>query len=154
VPDTTDPTTDPVAVTTDPAAILDRWRAIEQAATPGPWEGHSHGPATARVRDVWHDEIDRPLAERVLREADLQFIVTARTAIPLLAAAVEAALKLTGEWDTESDHLDDLAESPGADEEGRLILRGTAQGYSDCAADLRAAIASALAGKDAGDGAT
>jgi hypothetical protein len=136
---------------TCPAAILDRWRAIEQAATPGPWEGHSHGPATARVRDVWHDEIDRPLAERVLREADLQFIVTARTAMPLLVAAIEAALKAADEA------VPALGLSPAdctyACDSGDCDCSGVTRpvAWNLDPADLRAAIASALTGKEGSD---
>lgn len=70
---------------------------------------------------------------------------------PLLLAAIEAVLKLADDWAAESDELDDLAEKPGTDEEGRPIMQGQALAYNSCAGDLREAITRELTGKEAGD---
>jgi hypothetical protein len=74
----------------DLTATLDRWRAIEQAATRGPWEAHSY----VGVYTMWHDEIDTPLVREVAGWDDAVFISAARSAFPLLVAAIEAVLKL------------------------------------------------------------
>jgi hypothetical protein len=66
--------------------------------------------------------------------------------IPRLIKAVEAALKLAGDWESESDELDNEAERPGTDDEAAPICRGEAIAYHSCAADLREAITAALAG--------
>jgi hypothetical protein len=73
-----------------PAAILARWREAADAATPEPWELHTHGPS--RCRDIWNDDAAWPIARDVRTEADGQLIVTARTALPLAIGALEAAL--------------------------------------------------------------
>jgi len=81
------------------SATLAGIRAIEQAATEGPWEMHSHAPSYAtRVFDIWHDEQDAYIAQDCLTEADAAFIVTARTAVPRLVAAVEAVLEAAETW--------------------------------------------------------
>lgn len=79
-------------------------------------------------------------------EAYWEYFTPARTAS--LVAGLEAALKLAGEWSTESDCLDDLAGEPGTDEEGRPVLEGQASAYHECAGELREAITAALAGEE------
>ena len=88
--DTTGGSQIPAAGTTDPAALLDRWHAITDAATPGPWEAHSH----QRQYSIWHDELDQPLAREVRVWLDAVFMSAARTTMPRLVAALEAALAL------------------------------------------------------------
>jgi hypothetical protein len=97
----------------DPAAILAGWREAEQAATKGEWCAE---PPTGAGR-VWvqigrrhfagadceplfnfrthREPVDEAEKRRqyAQREADAAFIVTARTAMPVLLAVAEAALK-------------------------------------------------------------
>jgi hypothetical protein len=68
--------------------------------------------------------------------------------VPALLGAVERLLEVADDWTAESDELDDLAEKPGTDEEGRPIMQGQAMAYSSCAQDLRETITAALAGKE------
>jgi hypothetical protein len=73
-----------------PSATLARWRAIADAATPGPWEAHSH----QRQYSIWHDELDQPLAREVRTWDDAVFMSAARTMMPRLVAVAEAVLAL------------------------------------------------------------
>ena len=91
----------------------------------------------------------RALLRGPLSNASAQMIC--REVAPPLLAALEAVLKLADDWAAESDELDDLAEKPGTDEEGRPIMQGQALAYNSCAGDLRGAIAAALGGKETGD---
>ena len=119
-----------MSVPDDPApATLAGIRAIEQAATPGPWHlewdscdcgdgyGCSHGSWPHAIRnsradteprqdgkqrdwDYKHTEISE------LGGADAEFIVTARTVMPLLLAAVDAltgALERHQQWFTDKN---------------------------------------------------
>ena len=81
-------------------------------------------------------------------EAYWNYFTPAR--ISSLLAAIEAVLELADDWAAESDELDDLAEKPGTDEEGRPIMQGQALAYNSCAGDLREAITRELTGKEAG----
>jgi hypothetical protein len=92
------------------AATLAKWREVEQAATAGPWgtlERHGRDIADegwSDVRIVGGPESE-PIAVAYLtdiletdsNEADTEFIVTARTALPLLLAALDAVRKLADE---------------------------------------------------------
>jgi hypothetical protein len=121
---------------TDPA--LAEWRKITEAATPGPWNAETkHGrdiadEAWSEVRIKAPDGSDiastyiSHLLENYRSEEDETFIVTARTAIPRLLAAVDAALGLADEIDTHG-----RTRSPLARETAKMI---------------RAAITTALAG--------
>lgn len=132
-----------------PAAILEEWRKVERAATPGPLEAVTDDHGRGRLdHSVWSGRAGYYLAETVRTRDDAEFIVTARTAMPRLVAAVDAALKLADDWDAESDHLDDLAERSDGDEEGRPVMAGQAIAYHDAAVDLREAVTAALAGKE------
>jgi hypothetical protein len=71
----------------DLASTLAGWQAITRAATIGPWE-------KIGFDDIWSQPAGRHVAETMNREADAEFIVTARTVMPLLLAAIEAVLKL------------------------------------------------------------
>jgi hypothetical protein len=72
---------------TDPlAAKLAKWSAIEQAATPGPWE------ATGIMgEDIWADA--KGFVAKTVSPADAGFIAEARTAMPRLRAALAAVLE-------------------------------------------------------------
>jgi hypothetical protein len=73
----------------DLVATLAEIRERERAATPGPWEVHTS--ATIGI-NLASDETDWPLAQAWMRLEDAQFAAVARTLIPRLVAAVEAAL--------------------------------------------------------------
>jgi hypothetical protein len=87
-----------------PVAILNGWRQIEQAATPGPWEAEDNeacwklfGAVRPRVHPLQLIKAPKhgtPYAEYWPGEGDSAFIVAARTAVPSLLAGLEAALKL------------------------------------------------------------
>jgi len=89
----------------DFASILSRWRKITDAATPSPWKVEAkHGrdiadEAWSEVRIKAPDGSDiastyiSHLLENYNADEDEELIVTARTAMPRLLAAVEAALK-------------------------------------------------------------
>ena len=64
---------------------LEHTKALEQAATPGPWEAYPH---RQDVKGIAHIRI--PLAMHPTAwTADAEFIAHARTAVPALVAAVE-----------------------------------------------------------------
>jgi hypothetical protein len=77
------------------AAKLAEWRVIEQAADPGPWDpvtdDHGRGRLDHSVRS---ERAAYYVAETVLTRADAEFVATARTAMPLLIAAIEKVLDL------------------------------------------------------------
>jgi hypothetical protein len=95
------------------ASTLAGIRAAEQAATPGEWK---HRTATSRgdwttgskVMPIERVEADaRPHGIGIFdSSADAEFIVTARTVMPLLLDAVEAVLKLADEWESDSFIVD------------------------------------------------
>lgn len=64
---------------------VEHTKALEQAATPGPWEAYPH---RQDVKGIAHIRI--PLAMHPTAwTADAEFIAHARTAVPALVAAVE-----------------------------------------------------------------
>ena len=64
---------------------VEHTKALEQAATPGPWEVYPH---RQDVKGIAHIRI--PLAMHPTAwTADAEFIAHARTAVPALVAAVE-----------------------------------------------------------------
>jgi len=69
--------------------------------------------------------------------------------VPLLLAAVGAALELPGGWEQETARLDALAQST-ADPQSRVATSMRAQAFEECARKLRAAITAALTGEEAG----
>jgi hypothetical protein len=73
----------------DVAALLAGWREAEQAATPAPWVVYGIGDD-----EIWSEEPWDHVAETMGNLPDAAFIVTARTAMPRLVAAVEAVLEL------------------------------------------------------------
>lgn len=73
--------------------------------------------------------------------------------VPSLAAAVEAALKLAGEWERDARILDARAASAGDGEHVTAAgLTGRAQAKKDAAGELRTRITAALTGEETGDG--
>ena len=125
-----------MAAPDDPAsATLAGIRAIEQAATAGPWEVHRSSAIGIRLAS---DESDWPLAEGFRRDADAEFAAMARTAIPRLLAALDiaqAALSRHQQWFTDSS--------------GIKTCGGCLEPVPCKDTDV---IGRALAGKEAGDG--
>lgn len=69
---------------------VEHTKALEAAATPGPWEAYPH---RQDVKGIAHIRI--PLAMHPTAwTADAEFIAHARTALPALVAAVERAQAL------------------------------------------------------------
>jgi hypothetical protein len=126
------PDTDPVAAT------LDGWREAELNATAAPWEVH-HGSAIG-IR-LASDELDWPLAEGFRRAADAEFSAAARTAMPRLLAAVEAALAKAHEL------MDTPWPEDGGDRAGTAAEQAVLDGIA-----FREAITTALTGQEAGGG--
>lgn len=120
------------------AAALGEIRAREQRATPGPWKAE-----TDRGLDLDGDgwdiqAVNGPGGEPILltmvdhpNKGDARFAAAARSDVPRLLAAVEAALAEAEKWK-------------------RFAAPGDAQ--DECADDLRAAITRALLGEEAPDG--
>jgi hypothetical protein len=138
------------------AALLARWREAGQAATPGEWYAEPNtgwGRVWVQIgrRDFARADCEPlfnvrtrggsdedQLREAHQREADAAFIVTARTAMPLLVGAVEAVLAL-------HQSVDDGA---GAQCKGCA----THVTFTRWPCVTYRAITTALAGKEAGDG--
>jgi hypothetical protein len=84
-------------------AILNGWRQIEQAATPGPWEAEDSeacwkllGAVRPRVHPlqlIKAPKRDTPYAEYWPHEGDSGFIVAARAAVPALLAVASGVLE-------------------------------------------------------------
>jgi hypothetical protein len=154
---------------TDPAAAyLAALEATTAAATEGPWTTREHS-GTDIADEAWADfrvtadgaredvaifyltnlvEGDRP-------EENAAFIITARTAIPRLLAAVEAARTLAEDWAKSAAELDAMAErasARGADPMRTTLMNARAQAHQDCAQALRAAISRELPGEGASGG--
>lgn len=72
-------------------ADVEHTKALEAAATPGPWDVLRDGPSiedSAVDYSIWCEAIGDRLTSEV-GEADAEFIAHARTAVPALVAAVE-----------------------------------------------------------------
>lgn len=146
------------------SSALDEIRAFEQAATPGPWEAEDHddcwqlfGAVTTfghPMQLIKAPKSGTPYAEYWPDEADADFIVTARTAMPLLVAAIERALELAAGWERKADEADDRAEaaSERGDKDASLLLSGRGQALHDCSFALREAITRELTKGETGDG--
>ncbi|MCC4300406.1 hypothetical protein [Rhodococcus sp. 3-2] len=70
---------------------VEHTKALEAAATPGPWDVLRDGPSiedSAVDYSIWCEAIGDRLTSEV-GKADAEFIVHARTAVPALVAAVE-----------------------------------------------------------------
>jgi hypothetical protein len=93
--------------TPDPSAALEGLRKIEQAASKGPWRAVIAPNGTSVVETTWHVPAGYVGAGKTMHvarfsctagtaeqeEANAEFTATARTAMPRLAAALEAVLK-------------------------------------------------------------
>ena len=124
------------------ASTLAEWGKLTRAATIGPWE-------KLGFDDIWSQPAGRHVAETMNREADAEFIVTARTAMPRLLAAVEAALKAADSWGKKAGELNAAAEradARGADPLRTALMSARAQAHNDCAQTVREAITTALTG--------
>lgn len=104
--------------------LLDDWKALADAATPGPW--------ACKIA------VD-PLGERGTVDADMAFIAASRTIVPRLLAAIEGVQERIAITEREGHHL-------------RLHdhTRATGTALIDAAYALRTAIRSALIGGDDG----
>ena len=115
-------------MTDDLASTLAGWSQITRAATIGPWE-------KLGFDDIWSQPAGRHVAETMNREADAEFIVTARTAMPRLLAAVKAVLKAADRLDSGREpygHLVNRHEAADAFRETiRAALSGTGKGGGD-----------------------
>jgi hypothetical protein len=90
-----------------------------------------------------------------IRHPDAEFIEHSREDVSQLLAAVDAALKLAGDWEQAAKRLDDMAEradARGADPMRVMQVSADAQAHRDHAAALTEAIARELTGKAADDG--
>jgi hypothetical protein len=137
------------------ASALAGWREITEAATPGPWNVETrHG--TDITDEAWSEvRIKAPdgsdiastyishLLENYRTDEDEAFIVTVRTAFPLLLAAIEAALAKADDWDAEARGI--FLEAARTADAGEV---GAASALQSAAADLRAAITTALTGTE------
>jgi len=101
-------TTDqPTPAATDQPLNLDALKALDQAATPGPWqaynanEGTSSPPAWAVCNDAYVNPLDHPedapavdITVTYGTREDAELIAAARRALPALVAEVERLQKL------------------------------------------------------------
>lgn len=126
----------------DLASTLAEIREREQAATKGPWEWDVIPALGDRPAVLLPDPDNDDRADLLFQadapqatEADAEFIANARTDVPRLLAALEAALK-------EADNL------------SRKTVKGSPleRIRGECADRFRAAITTALTGKETGDG--
>ena len=125
------------------ASTLAEWHKFTRAATIGPWE--KLGPD-----DIWSQPAGRHVAETMNREADAEFIVTARIAMPVLLAALEAVLKLADDWNAKAKKIGgqiSLEDCDGAVAGFKMIGY---QNHRDHAVALREAITAVLT-KEAGN---
>ncbi|MEU3847167.1 hypothetical protein AB0E44_09240 [Micrococcus terreus] len=133
---------------TDPRETLARIRARADAATEGPWEAGPREDGLAEVNTApahapWMTDTTRPVVYEVVNQAfraDAEFIAHARTDIPVMDAALTAAL----------DALDDLDSKHQI--HGHECLCGFASARSrsraeHLTAEVRAAITTALQGE-------
>lgn len=81
---------------------VEHTKALEAAATPGPWDVLRDGPSiedSAVDYSIWCEAIGDRLTSEV-GEADAEFIAHARTAVPALVAAVERVQAIAEHWST------------------------------------------------------
>ena len=141
------------------ATTLAGIRAIEQAATPGPWKHRTaehlgDWTTSSKVFRTERVEADaRPAGIGIFdAPADAEFTVSSRNALPLLLAALEAALKAADDWDAEAETLAAAADRDrGPLRMTRAMLGARVQVLRECAQALREAITAELT-KEAGDG--
>lgn len=157
---------------TDPlSAAVAEVRARELAATPGPWwfdeddlVWRLHGVhAVLPTGLAWlPDQVinhqilkapkqGTPYAEYWPNEADAAFIVHARTDVPRLLAAVEAALEVARVQDVLASAMTDPLRDelhPDMPQAVRAHQDGQAFAQREAAASLRAAVLAALTGKE------
>jgi len=125
----------------DLTTVLDEIQGRVDAATPGPWEttqdkcwGEPYtGLTIQRVQEFWDSDPAQAGCDP-LEDADAEFIARARADVPMLLAAVRAALSLVERWQEAGDH-------PAA-----------ALSAGQAADILRAALTSALTGEVGGRG--
>lgn len=81
---------------------VEHTKALEQAATPGPWEAYPNRD----VKGIAH--IRMPLAMHPTAwTADAEFIAHARTAVPALVAAVERVQALADDLESRADAIEE-----------------------------------------------
>ena len=94
------------------AATLAEWRETGQAASEGPWQPATAPNGGAVVETTWlvpEGYVGSGMTMRVAylmgtagkteeEAANAEFIATARTAMPRLLTALEAAMELAGDW--------------------------------------------------------
>lgn len=71
----------------------DQLRALANAATPGPWEFDLDGDIQGRRKGCSPDPEMDPIVGTLERDEDNEFIAAARTAVPRLLNALDAAEK-------------------------------------------------------------
>jgi hypothetical protein len=90
-----------------------------------------------------------------MEERHAALIKVAYEDTPVLLAAVEAVLELTGRWDAEARSLDTAADRvymDYPDAPGIGLKRSRAAAYEECAKAVREAVTAALTGKEAPGG--
>ena len=80
---------------TDPAATaaeqIQQWADLANAATEGPWTTASSG---SRVQNAWAEDIGNDNEGVWFDPDDAEFIAASRTAVPKMAAALQAVLEV------------------------------------------------------------
>lgn len=73
--------------------------------------------------------------------------------VPVLLAAIDAALKVADEWDAQAKKLESRSEFlfERSGETAAVMLDGRSQAHKDCARALREAISRELTGQETGD---
>ncbi len=141
----------------DPSATLAGIRAIEQAATPGPWrpirgiwgEGEtfpavitSHGdPARA---ETWLMAAGRGSPDP---ESNVEFAAMARTMFPVLLAVIEKMLEAADGWAAEAKRIGGIFAGE-EDPWPRTVGGMRAEAFESCAKTVCEAITTALTGKE------
>lgn len=128
--------------------LLDEWKALEAAATPGPW--HWEPPSRA-AWPIYDESLVTEDGEAVLRgwgydasgiegdPADRKFIALSRTLVPRLIAAVEAVLDRAR---MEQDDAEFAMTYAAQVDDGSMLVSQQArkQAWADAARALRAAL--------------
>lgn len=137
-----------MSTTDDLRTLLDEWKAMEAAATPGPWEADG-GEISQHwsLPEPWQRVVQTDVAcmsycyggtsAGVEHTVDAAFIAASRTVIPRLIAAVEEAQDMIAAMESRGHrlHLHDHT-------------RATGTALIDAAYALRTAIHAALIGDD------